>query len=215
MERGTEHAKKEAKEQVPGDRVKDAPAMARELRWRVRLANGYTSDEDSKHRRKASTAAVSSAVHHNSAVKKRKRTDEDGDAEETNSTFMHFKPRAWDAVAAHPAQREQRSLIAPRPTPDTADWTKEWVEWKDVTEGSEGGLGAVVEQRKDVIVKVRRTEKGVERQRVERVLEDWTWTDGIASSPEKDPDTLLSNGHIAKPEPVETVDVTMDTNGTS
>ena len=46
MERGNDHAKREAREQVPNDRVKDAPALARELRWRVRLARGESSDDE-------------------------------------------------------------------------------------------------------------------------------------------------------------------------
>ena len=32
MERGSDSAKRQAKEDVPGDRIKDAPALARELR---------------------------------------------------------------------------------------------------------------------------------------------------------------------------------------
>ena len=58
MERGTDQTKKEAKDQVPGDRIKDAGAMARELRWRVRLAGGYESDDDSRLRRKPKASSV-------------------------------------------------------------------------------------------------------------------------------------------------------------
>ena len=58
IERGTEQAKRVAKEEVPGDRVKDAPALARELRWRVRAANGWGSEDEggAKGRRKGHTA---------------------------------------------------------------------------------------------------------------------------------------------------------------
>ena len=72
MEKGTDHAKREAKEQVPGDRVKDAPAMARELRWRVRLAGGYESDDDARVR-KGQKKAAGHKEEVNGAGKKRKR----------------------------------------------------------------------------------------------------------------------------------------------
>jgi F-box/leucine-rich repeat protein 10/11 len=44
IERGPEVAKKEARENVPADRVKDPSLLARELRWRVRSAAGVDSD---------------------------------------------------------------------------------------------------------------------------------------------------------------------------
>jgi F-box/leucine-rich repeat protein 10/11 len=40
-----------------------------------------------------------------------------------------------------------------------------------------------VERRRQVIVKTRRTFHGFERQRVERVIETWSWDDGNAHSP--------------------------------
>ncbi len=51
LESGSDQAKKETKEQVPVDRVKDAPAVARELRWRVKQALGYSSDDEGSGRR--------------------------------------------------------------------------------------------------------------------------------------------------------------------
>ncbi|KAI0693879.1 Clavaminate synthase-like protein [Cytidiella melzeri] len=174
MERGSELAKKEAKDQVPGDRIKDAPALARELRWRVRLANGYASDDESKPRRKAAITPSSIATHV-SAPKKRKRAEDDVEA---NGPFLHFKPRPWDAMAAHPSEKNRKVTKARKPGAfQESEWTKELVEWKDVGigEDDEGAPEAVVEFRRDVIVKVRRTDKGFERQRVERVLEEWAW----------------------------------------
>src|ERR1700730_14607994 len=35
MERGLESVRRDVRDQVPNDKVKDAPAVARELRWRV------------------------------------------------------------------------------------------------------------------------------------------------------------------------------------
>ena len=62
---------------------------------------------------------------------------------------------------------------------------------------------AVVQQRKDVIIKVRRTERGVERQRVERILEEWTWDGETKSSPTQDSDVHMTNGHAVKSEVVQ------------
>lgn len=218
MERGTEHARKEAKEQVPGDRVKDAPAVARELRWRVRLANGYTSDDDMKHRRKPTTTTVSSVALPNGTTKKRKRGHEDGGLEEPHDTFMHFKPRTWDVIAAHPVQREEKILKAPKPALDATDWSKDWVEWTESPElpaGDSEVTDAMVEQRRDVIIKVRRTERGVERQRVERLLEEWVWTDGNPSLHERDIRPSSTEGHAGKAEPIDIAEVPAETNGTS
>jgi len=36
---------------------------------------------------------------------------------------------------------------------------------------------ATVESCQEVVIKVRRTTKGLERQRIERTIEDWTWAE--------------------------------------
>ncbi|KAH9925328.1 uncharacterized protein B0H18DRAFT_1009704 [Fomitopsis serialis] len=173
MERGTDHAKREAKEQVPGDRVKDAPAVARELRWRVRLARGEPSDDEGRGHRKQLKSNGSADSLSNGTSAKRKRTPVTDDT----GMFRNFTPRLWERVVTEPVERESRMIKARRPAPDGEDWKSRWVEWKEgVDWESEEGAGEVqIERRKDVIVKVRRTEKGVERQRVERVLEEWVW----------------------------------------
>lgn len=165
MERGTDQARKEAKEQVPGDRIKDAPAMARELRWRVRLASGYESDDDTRTRRKAKADTV------NGSSRKRKRADGDDDDDLTRP-FMHFKPKAWNAITVKPIEKDKKVVKAVKPDPSSESMNG-WSSW-DVAENVEGDP-ATVECRKDVIIKVRRTGKKLERQRVERVLEEWTW----------------------------------------
>ncbi|EKM55800.1 uncharacterized protein PHACADRAFT_209325 [Phanerochaete carnosa HHB-10118-sp] len=174
MERGAESAKKIAKDEVPGDRIKDAPAVARELRWRVRLANGYASDEDSKSRRKLANGAANGSGS-NGASKKRKRTEEEHDIEEAPPTFLHFKPRKWDNIVAYPSEKERKTVNAKRPEADDEGWTDMWTPPNDVNRTIEGE--AIVDRRKDVVVKVRHTAKGMERQRVERILEEWVWGD--------------------------------------
>jgi len=52
LEHGGEQGKKEVKDQIPSERVKDAPAMVRELRWRLRSAAGYSSDDELQGTRK-------------------------------------------------------------------------------------------------------------------------------------------------------------------
>ncbi|KAF7796792.1 hypothetical protein EIP86_007976 [Pleurotus ostreatoroseus] len=177
MERGSDQAKKEAKEQVPGDRVKDAPAMARELRWRVRLANGYDSDEDARTRRKAK-AGTHDAV---SGVSRKRKRVEGEDEEDANRLFMHFKPRRWDAITVNPVEKEKRVVKVPQTDRTSNDGLANWSAWdvEEVPEGEE----VTVESRKDVLVKVRRTTKGLERQRVQRILEEWTWGSSATGAP--------------------------------
>ncbi|PSS30925.1 hypothetical protein PHLCEN_2v2550 [Hermanssonia centrifuga] len=191
MERGTEQAKKEAKEQVPSDRVKDAGAMARELRWRIRLAGGYNSDDDSRARRKAKITVTEPM---NGITKKRKRAQDDGEAEESTGHFLHFKPRSWDAVTVSPTERERKTVKRKRTDFDTDRWAEQWSSLtKEDIEEDDGEDEAVVERRKDMIVKVRRTPQGVERQRVERILEEWTWVDKA----EPPPDEVISSTETA------------------
>ncbi|KAI0086684.1 Clavaminate synthase-like protein [Irpex rosettiformis] len=212
MERGSESAKREAKDQVPSDCVKDAPSLARELRWRVRLTNGYASDDDSKHRRKGNVAAPSSAAHHSAVTKKRKRGEADTEVDPDGSytPFLHFKPRSWDAMAAYPTEKDSRAVKSRRPIFEQAEWAKELLDWKDGGEDAEDAPEAAIERRRDVIVKVRRTEKGIERQRVERVLEEWSWTDdGTRHSANIN---LLPDSVSVKAESNGAADVVMDGN---
>ena len=177
MERGTEQAKKESKEQVPGDRVKDAAALARELRWRVKHAAGHTSDdEDSNRNKKVKNASATHAV--NGA--KRRRLGSDAGDEESGGHYKNFRPKAWERVLEKPAEKESKVIKVPK-----ADVSEEvWTDWRDSWEDMEmdGGEEVVVDRQRDVIIKVRRTTKGLERQRIERVLEDWVWSSESSSS---------------------------------
>lgn len=143
LERGSEGVKKEVKDQIPSDRIKDAAAMARELRWRVRLATGYPSDNEGK------------ASNRN----KRKRSESGSPAaQEEGGAFRNFKPKTWDRVVEKRTEEEARA--------------ERWVE-----SGEEEGEGveASVCRRRELVVKVRKTATGVERQQIERVVEHWTY----------------------------------------
>ncbi|KAI0822678.1 Clavaminate synthase-like protein [Trametes gibbosa] len=178
MERGTDSAKRQAKEEVPGDRIKDAPALARELRWRVRHAAGYSSDDDSRNGRKARSTANGDIT--NGIGNKRKRITMES-SEDSIDLFRNFKRPSWDRVEERPTEQESEMVKARRPDPKSQEWVHEWT-GGDKSMDVEGGSEARVERKRDVIVKVRKTAKGLERQRVERVLEEWVWTGGGGSS---------------------------------
>ncbi|RDB21548.1 JmjC domain-containing histone demethylation protein 1 [Hypsizygus marmoreus] len=162
LERGSEQAKKEVKDQIPSDRVKDAPAMARELRWRLRLAAGYSSDDDGRRINRNGGELTN-------GNKRRRVSSASPSLDEALGPFKHFKPKAWDSVKTQTKTEEVRIEKKARPT-DGEDWVDRWVNETQTNEDAE------VTIRGEVVDKVRRTAKGVERQRIERVVEEWTWT---------------------------------------
>lgn len=161
MESGSEPARKEAKEQIPVDRIKDAPAAARELRWRVKQTLGYHSDDEGVSKPKNTILAGT----------KRRRVDDQEDAPH----FRNFKPKPWDSVTTTTAEESQHVLKAPKPKEDDDDWTRSYVIDGDLEMDDVEGEEAQVNSRREVVIKVRRTAKGLERQRIERTVEDWRW----------------------------------------
>ncbi|KAF9228635.1 Clavaminate synthase-like protein [Gyrodon lividus] len=178
MERGTEAAKRDAKDQLPVDRVKDAPALARELRWRVRIAAGTTSDDEELG---SSVKKVTVNGHGNVNGVKRKRSPTEprgGDGTGVGTTrvqFRNFQPKRWDTVEDLPKEEEKRTTKASYP--GEVGWQQRWTKWGDETPGGDPGWQALVERKREVTVKVRKIEGGLERQRIERVLEKWEWSD--------------------------------------
>ena len=165
LENGTEQAKKEVREQIPTERVKDAPAVARELRWRTRLALGYSSDDESSGGTRKGKKSVTPPI-----GSKRKRIEDHDEI----AHFRNFKPKPWDAVVAVKKEvNKTRVSKAARPGEDD-EWTSRWITEGDV-EDEGGEEEATVESCREVVSKVRRTIRGLERQRIERTIEDWTW----------------------------------------
>jgi len=151
IERGPEVARKESKENVPGEKVKDAPATARELRWRAKHALGYTSDAEGE-------------KNHDDRWGRMVRTPA--------GVFKNFAPKRWDRVVDEDVGEEVTKVRALRP--DSLDG---WVTtWPDGWQG-DGAREAEVLKRRKVLFRVRRTESGIERQKIERTIEDWTWSD--------------------------------------
>lgn len=160
LESGTEAAKKEAKEQIPVDRVKDAPAFARELRWRVKLVIGYLSDDEGSGSKLRGTTTL--------AGTKRRRVEDREDAPQ----FRNFRPKTWDSIITTAAEDSQRVIKVPKPADDDVEWTKPFIlDDMKVDEGEE----ATVSGQREVVIKVRRTAQGLERQRIERTVEEWRW----------------------------------------
>ncbi len=171
MERGPDSLRRDARDQVPNDKVKDAPAVARELRWRVRLAQGYASDEDQSSRFRAGEPMAKEVG------RKRKRDPEFSQAVQGDFKFRNFQPKIWEALAEE--QEEGVQHLTVQPTQDISSLTEGWTDWKEEPIRSRMVNGDKVEvgRRRQVIVKTRRTVHGFERQRVERVVETWNWDD--------------------------------------
>ncbi|KZV67975.1 Clavaminate synthase-like protein [Peniophora sp. CONT] len=160
LERGNEGAKKEAREQVPADKVKDAGAVARELRWRVRLAKGVDSDGEEHHE----------SEHLANPVGRPKRKRVITDEGMGGAQFRNFQPKSWDAVVASSKNVEETRVKA-RPEAELAQDS----EWMDVEGEGDEKDRAVVSRREVVTVKARKTPTGLERHRVTSVLETWRW----------------------------------------
>jgi F-box/leucine-rich repeat protein 10/11 len=160
LEGGSEQAKKEVKDQIPAERIKDAPAMARELRWRLRLSAGYSSDDDASQGGRKVT---------NGHKRKRAESNSPG-LHENPARFKNFKPKYWDA-STMTAEDEKIVLRGQRPG-DGDNWAEGWLDTADKTDV---GNEAQVNRRSETVVKVRKTSNGLERQRIERVIEEWVW----------------------------------------
>ncbi|KAF9050791.1 jumonji superfamily protein [Hymenopellis radicata] len=139
----------------------DAAAVAREFRWRLRLANGVASDDEDGG--KAPTNG-----RNKSNKRKRQTSEETSTAEEYGPVrFKNFKPRRWDNIEQKTIPAESREVKCQRPSNDV-----EMSAWTEV-EGDD--TGSVVTTR-HTMTKVRRTPEGVEREHIERVLEEWRFS---------------------------------------
>jgi F-box/leucine-rich repeat protein 10/11 len=165
LEHGAEAAKKEVKEHVPTDRVKDAPALARELRWRLRLAAGAASDDEGPKR-------IERANGHVNGVKRR-RVESEG-LEEGAERFRNFKPHKWDRTEEKTENLADESVQVSRPGGEES-WSDRWMDWDDTLMGSTEGEEAQISRQQTVITRVKRTGSGLERQRIERTVEHWSW----------------------------------------
>lgn len=181
LERGTDQARKEIKDQIPGDRKKDAASLARELRWRLRLLLHGTSDDETESKRPNGKAPMNG---HNGKSIKRKRLSDDVDSkDEPGLKIKNFVPKTWEEYQLKDLDEDHVSRKYSRPAYEEG-WTQRWLQWDEkLEEGEEDPVD--VDRKKEVMMRVRRTANGVERQRVERTIELWRWggddTDSKAS----------------------------------
>ena len=163
LDKGTEAAKREAKEQMPFEKIKDPASMARELRWRVRAAAGVDSgdeleDEDGVAVKEEAgngamevepaTPVVGSAI-----GKKRKRQD-------AKPVFRNWQPPEWEKVEIVPTRETQAELTSVEE--DAEGWMKR--------EGLAGQVKRTM--RVNEVSKIRRLGNGtIERYRVVRTVE--------------------------------------------
>ena len=174
MERSPESVKRDIRDQVPGDKVKDAPAVARELRWRVRLAGGYASDGDHSDRAREPTPK--------DVGRKRKRDSEPPPTHlgiPTDSIFRNFRPKTWDTVEEEHEESTRHLTVR-----NIGPLVESLSEWKNEPPNAPEGHEVEVGRKRQVIMKTRKTDRGFERQRIERVMERWTWDDAVPGEAE-------------------------------
>ena len=172
MERSPESVKRDIRDQVPADKVKDAPALARELRWRVRLAGGYTSDGDHSDRARGQEELTPKDV-----GRKRKRDSETPPMDRaipSDSIFRNFRPKIWETV-----EEEHEESMRHLTVRNIGPLVESLLEWKDEPPSCTEGLDVEVGRKRQVILKTKKTVRGFERQRIERVLERWSWDDVV------------------------------------
>lgn len=153
-------------------------------------ASGYDSEDEAEGRR-AKVNGTSESIVAGGAVNghsnKRKRSEESHLPE---TRFRNFQPKVWDGITDKSVESTSRKVkvrMPEPPVPACADsdtksdgWKDGWLEWRDDGTPVEvidekDGREVEVSRRRYVSVKVRRMAKGLERQRIERVVENWTW----------------------------------------
>jgi hypothetical protein len=161
LEKGSEHSRKETRDHIPSERIKDAPAMARELLWRARLLlHGSASDEE----------AVNNDFGNFKGGKRKRSTESPG--VDDSSSFKNFKPKKWDSSTEKVLEKELRTVRLSRP--EDEKWKERWSEWRTLEDEGDAQLAQVTHFR-DVLIRVRKTSRGLERQRIERTVEELVW----------------------------------------
>lgn len=186
-------AGKEAKEQVPGEKVRDAPALARELRWRVNLAlNDESGDEREQNGVDSSAggglAPVKSLKNGGGMKRKLSETPEgdEGVSSGLSARFRNFRPKMWDAQESTSKEETLHPDSSRRPPEgDGTEWTKYWIqEGRDVktedgdsmaVDGDGESSKAKVRRTDTSLTRVRKTPVGLERQQITRRVEFWEW----------------------------------------
>jgi len=199
MERktSTETARKDSKDQIPNN-IRDPGALAREFRWRVRLASDLeSSDEHDAPSLRGShpangingygkrTSVTPGAV----AGVKRKRGGgiSQPSSSERGPQFYGYEPRPWDISEVRKIQ-PQKTLQVPMARPEEKDGIP-WVESNVVSDPSSSSSSAAATCSRadhtsavDEVVKIRKTTRDgvvtiLERQTIRRVYESWEFVE--------------------------------------
>ncbi|EJU05699.1 Clavaminate synthase-like protein [Dacryopinax primogenitus] len=172
--------RREAKDAIPGDKVKDASALARELQWRAKEVLGK-EDEDEEDERPAKKQKVSNGKGKHRAVTEMDEAVEPGS--HRRPKFKNWSPMKWD-IRTERDLDERHDVVTAEPPGD-------WVLREGALDnlGSEGNQGVEHVTTGTEWVRIRRYKgedgkERVERVRITRVIEDWTWGIGM---PEKKP----------------------------
>lgn len=154
MERGSEVAKKEAKENVPADRIKDPSLLARELRWRVRSAAGADSDAELGGDGDELVPVKREPGGGRHPGRKRKE-------EHSTVLFKNWQPPEWNTVEHIPAN-ESHDMIKVEEAGEQGEWMKK--------EGLTGDVMRTI--KRNGVSKLRKLEHGaIERYSVVRTVE--------------------------------------------
>jgi F-box/leucine-rich repeat protein 10/11 len=170
LERGSEIAKKEARENVPADRVKDPSLLARELRWRVRSAAGVDSDAELGGDDDDAIVPIKRDATRDTS-RKRRRDDASG------PLFKNWQRPEWNNIENTPLREMHDTLKVE----DDAEGDMSWI-------AQAGVKGDVMRSSKsNGVTKFRKLEHGaIERYSVVRTMEYIT-PSGAAEPPKKGP----------------------------
>ncbi|KAF8526841.1 jumonji protein [Hysterangium stoloniferum] len=207
----TEAARKDSKDAVPVDKVKDASALARELRWRVRNARGLTSGDEGTSKPAKRGGSVVVGTSSTNGIKRKRESVDVGEPEESENgrqIFRHWQRKKWEREESLPKKSETKVRRRRRPTATNGEgeelqpWLKDAIDLDDEMDQSPEHAHdeAVVETTTEIIVKVRRVQQDtsgevLERQRVERRVEVYKWPNSgqnleeVVSSEQKPLDT--------------------------
>jgi len=194
MERktSTEAARKDSKDQVPNT-IRDPGALAREFRWRVRLASDLDSGDElgtpslrSSHATNGvngygkRTSVTPGAV---AGVKRKRGGVSQPSSSERGPQFHGYEPRPWDVSEIRKIQPEQTFRV-PMTRPEEKDGIP-WLESNAVSDPSSSSSATSNADHTstiDEVVKIRKaTRDGVvtvlERQTIRRVFERWEFVE--------------------------------------
>ncbi|KAF8344340.1 uncharacterized protein EI90DRAFT_3029329 [Cantharellus anzutake] len=190
----TEAARKDSKDQVPTT-TRDPSSLARELRWRVRLALGSESGDELETpllRGSYSTNGINGHEKRSSVTpgavagvkRKRGRGVSQLSSSERGPIFRGYEPRPWDVSEMRkiqPVQTVQVSMLQPG-LEDSIAWADSNAVIDPSSSSTPSSSRVEYTSAVDEVVKVRKTLRGdvvtiLERETIRRVYERWEFAE--------------------------------------